>query len=372
MANTKHLILLCQGAKAWNEWRSKNPEIKPDLNGTNLRGASLSRTDLRGANLSKTNLSRTQALDTNFEEATFTGACIEDWNINSQTNLNNIICDYVFLKKNQQERRPSDPNKNFEPGEFTKLFQKALETVDLIFSEGIDWQAFLFSFEKLHVECGSDELAIQAIEKKSCGAFVIRVEIPSEANKAEIEKYIKQEYELAEKVLHDRYQQQLQLKNVEIDGYKRENTNLRGIVNLLGGRPINAIAMAESQSNPNTFTNNLQGAMIGNLANQLNDNARQQANQYNYAPEQKQNLAEAAKEIQQLLEQLSETYSTNTSREKNIVVGEAVDRIESNPKLKAKVLNALKAFGIETFKEAIDHPLVNILVATIEGWQEAE
>jgi metal-dependent amidase/aminoacylase/carboxypeptidase family protein len=85
---------------------------------------------------------------------------------------------------------------------------------------------------------------------------------------------------------------------------------------------------------------------------------------------EKQDLAEAAAEIQALLKQLSETYPTTTSREKNIVVGEAVDQIENNPTLKAKVINALKAGGTEAFKEAIDHPLINILVATIEGWQE--
>ena len=87
---------------------------------------------------------------------------------------------------------------------------------------------------------------------------------------------------------------------------------------------------------------------------------------------EKQNLADAAQEIQQLLEQLSETYPTTTSREKNIVVGEAVDRIEGNPPLKAKVINALKAGGTEAFKEAIEHPLVNILVATIEGWRDTK
>ena len=89
----------------------------------------------------------------------------------------------------------------------------------------------------------------------------------------------------------------------------------------------------------------------------------------NNEAEQK-NLADAAQEIQQLLEQLSQTYPTNTSKEKNIVVGEAVDKIEQNPRLKTKVINALKAGGIEAFQEAINHPLVNILMATIEGWQD--
>ncbi len=87
---------------------------------------------------------------------------------------------------------------------------------------------------------------------------------------------------------------------------------------------------------------------------------------------EQKNLVDAAQEIQQLLEQLSETYPTTTIKEKNTVVIEAVDQIESNPTLKAKVINALKAGGTEAFKEAIDHPLVNILVATIEGWQDAE
>ncbi len=85
---------------------------------------------------------------------------------------------------------------------------------------------------------------------------------------------------------------------------------------------------------------------------------------------EEQDLAEAAAKIQALLEQLSETYPTTTSKEKNIVVGEAVDQIENNPTLKSKVINALKAGGTEAFKEAVNHPLVNILLATIEGWQE--
>jgi hypothetical protein len=87
---------------------------------------------------------------------------------------------------------------------------------------------------------------------------------------------------------------------------------------------------------------------------------------------QQPNLAETAAEIQQLLDQLSSTYPTSTSKEKMAVVAEAVDRIESNPTFKARVVNALRSGGIEAFKEAIDRPLVNILVATIEGWQEAE
>ncbi|MGD1717422.1 hypothetical protein [Dapis sp. BLCC M172] len=44
-------------------------------------------------------------------------------------------------------------------------------------------------------------------------------------------------------------------------------------------------------------------------------------NQYNYSPEQKQNLAQAAAEIQQLLQQLSKPDYSETPAENAIVVG---------------------------------------------------
>jgi hypothetical protein len=54
------------------------------------------------------------------------------------------------------------------------------------------------------------------------------------------------------------------------------------------------------------------------------------------------------------------------------VVARAVDEIEKNPTRKARVVGALKAGGTEALKELVDHPLINILLAFIEGWQEAE
>ena len=41
--------------------------------------------------------------------------------------------------------------------------------------------------------------------------------------------------------------------------------------------------------------------------------------------------------------------------------------IRNNPTLKARVIGALKSGGKEAFKEAVDNPLVNVLIAIIEG-----
>ena len=194
MVNQKHYARLKKDVEAWNKWRANNLNIIPDLseadlsealseadliganltrsnlNGavltgakligtnltrTNLTRANLSGANLSGANLSGANLSRTQVLGTVLTNAKFTGACLEDWNINSATKLNDIDCQYIYLKSDKQERRPS--RGVFAVGEFTKLFQKVLERVDLISTDELDWEAFLLYCEEV----------LQAIENKS-------------------------------------------------------------------------------------------------------------------------------------------------------------------------------------------------------------
>lgn len=79
MANKKHLEIIEKGVVAWNEWRQKNPALKPDLSdsilseanlsGANLSGAYLSGASLGEADLSKANLSRADLQETDFFEA---------------------------------------------------------------------------------------------------------------------------------------------------------------------------------------------------------------------------------------------------------------------------------------------------------------
>jgi hypothetical protein len=61
-----------------------------------------------------------------------------------------VNCKFIYLLEypkpgtDDRERRPSSGE--FGPDEFTKLFQEAIDTVDLIFREGVDWRAFIYSF----------------------------------------------------------------------------------------------------------------------------------------------------------------------------------------------------------------------------------
>jgi hypothetical protein len=182
--------------------------------------AKLRDADLSGANLSRASLEIVNALGADFTGAILTGACIEDWHINSATKLDSVVCEYVYLKNNEQERRPSDPNRIFAPGEFTKLFQKVLETVDLIFADGIDWKAFFQSFQELQQQYFDEGLFIQAIEKKSSGAFVIRLEVDAAVDKAKIEREAKEKYKFAVQAIESKYEARLQLQGERIADFQ--------------------------------------------------------------------------------------------------------------------------------------------------------
>lgn len=224
--------------------------------GTNLRGAYLSRADftgayMRAANLSEADLTaaifgeanltaafliRTQALYTNFNKAKFTGACIQNWNINSATQLDDIICEHIYLQYHQEERRPI--NREFAPGEFSKLFQKVFATVDLIFLHGIEWQAFSLAWENFYTEMAGYEISIQAIEQRLDGAFVIRFKVPCETNKVQIEKALKLQYELALRDVDQKYSKQLQGQSDDIAIYRQQGANLMEIAKTMANRTI--------------------------------------------------------------------------------------------------------------------------------------
>lgn len=193
MANDEHLEILSKGVKIWNKWRLENPNITPDLRENDFWGGNLSRfnlrdadlcesnlcgcdlweadlrnarlyrtdlsnakfksTDLRSADIREANLCMATLYKCDFTEANLSGACLtysrmvdvnlrlanitgaytKYWLINSETNLDGVICEYVYLGEKTTERRPI--NGNFAPGEFARLYKKIIENTDLILSK---------------------------------------------------------------------------------------------------------------------------------------------------------------------------------------------------------------------------------------------
>jgi len=150
----------------------------------NLRGANLTSTDLKVTNLSNAdlqnaNLSNVQAIKTNFTNANLTGACIENWAITSETIFSDVVCSYIFLDITQKERKPASGN--FEEGDFAKLVNQSKNTLDFLFRNGIDPQAFDFALQQLKSKYPEDEISLRSVEDIGDGHRYIRLNIDPNA-----------------------------------------------------------------------------------------------------------------------------------------------------------------------------------------------
>jgi uncharacterized protein YjbI with pentapeptide repeats len=342
-----------------------------NLSGADLSGINLSNANLTNADLSNANLPRTQALGTNFQGAILTGACIEDWHINSNTQLEDIVCDYVYQKYRQQERRPYSGN--FQPGDFTRFYQRAIETFDLIFQDGIDWKSFAVTLQtlntarKLNIEGENNQLSVRAIEKWDDGSFVIRVDVPKSIDKAEIEAEFKQKYEIQLIAQAEQYRQQIQAKDLDIEWHRQQNTNLTNAIVTLASKPItlNNHFMPTNESKGNTYNQSNMG--IGHVSGgELKDNKI--AGTIYEAPNP--SLAHAAAEIRDLLTELEKSYPTTTTIEQMTIATEAIKRIEANPDQKKRIVNALKSGGVSAFEKVLDNPLGAFMKGALEGWEK--
>jgi uncharacterized protein YjbI with pentapeptide repeats len=111
MANEQHLKQLREALdkhdiSIWNNWRQENPQVRPDLSGSdlrrvdlkhaafdgvlltdaNLRGTDLSHADLHGSDLHRANLIRAHFNAANLAEADFSEADLSEANL-SEANL---------------------------------------------------------------------------------------------------------------------------------------------------------------------------------------------------------------------------------------------------------------------------------------------
>ncbi|MEM1253830.1 MAG: pentapeptide repeat-containing protein [Cyanobacteria bacterium P01_H01_bin.21] len=236
---------------------------KADLSRVNLIEANLNGYNFQEVNLSGANLSRAQALGTNFEGAILTGACLEDWNINNATKFEGAVCDYVYLKVEQQERRPREGT--FNLGEFAALFQQVVDTVDLIFVDGLDWQSFFASLQEIREQYAAADINIQAIEKKSSGAFVVRLEVSRSLDKAFLQQRLNTAY-------RENKQLRSQLLKTEgkLEGYKEQLDDFQQKVLKAMNNPTYDFTHAQFANG--FVAGNIEGNQIGGTINHYGPN----------------------------------------------------------------------------------------------------
>ena len=114
----------------------------------------------------------------------------------------------------------------------------------------------------------------------------------------------------------------------------------------------------------NSFSQNFHGnvyGVAGHVAGNQIINAQQQS------------LTSAAMEIQALLTQLAQDHPEGSLEEKQTLAKMELRRkVKEDPTLKDRLLNAIKAGGIETAKVLTNNPFVSIPLETVKGWLEAE
>jgi uncharacterized protein YjbI with pentapeptide repeats len=239
---------------------------KADLRGANLDGANLQRTNLRladlsqasfrYANLREANLTEINAVNADLSHATLTEACVENWNIDATTQLENIDCQYVYLLNNQKERRPSSGE--FQPGEFTKLFEEVFDTVDLIFRDGMDWKALMNTLKEVQVQNEDTPLQVQTIENKGDGVFIVKVHVPPDANKEKIHQELTEIYQI---------KAQLTAQDEQLKFLREQNTDLTEIIKI----------QAQNQTKVEISYNKQDHSQTINVGQDFNINATQES-----------------------------------------------------------------------------------------------
>lgn len=307
--------------------------------GVDLRGANLREVDLKSSDLSEVDLSeatleeacledailtKVQALGTNFNRASLTGACLEAWNIDHTTCLKEVECQYIFLlelpnKQGSRERRPHDPSQIFQPGDFEQLYQKAINVVQILLRNGINRQAFATAFQALMQE--NPEItfdSIQAIEKKG-NDVSLTLEVPETTNKAKIEQDFLKPYE-------DRIQQ-LEAANTEL---KLRVADLKDIALALANKTVinqavgHGTAMQENKDSSRKIE-------VGNIGRDFNpsgqalnlgemDISGSVSNTIDQLPSSAESNKVGIKELLSQLQQAIETTTELSTGEKTILL----------------------------------------------------
>lgn len=151
----------------------------------------------------------------------------------------------------------------------------------------------------------------------------------------------------------------MERKSVKLDNSSFQGNLVQG--NVEGNVEYKPVSESKSMSETSNYNNYGQAGAMG-------DGARSDNNKFvMQQSEQKQTLADAAKEIQQLLKQLEATNPTATETEKIAYVND-----ETTPSLKRRVVGALRSGGETAIEEFLDNSYFNVGKAIVKGWMKPE
>jgi uncharacterized protein YjbI with pentapeptide repeats len=191
--------------------------INTRLNGSNLQrcnlaGANLSKADLSGANLREADLSGTiliqaQLYRADLSGSMLTGACVQNWAISTDTNLDKIQCDYIYLTDSSsgdsKDRKPDSGI--FASGELKEFLSPIVKSyagsirhdlavsrcIDLFHRNQFQSEAVCMALRQLAEEFPAAGLGVRAIEGQGDGRVRIQLKISEKADRSIVSKRYK-------------------------------------------------------------------------------------------------------------------------------------------------------------------------------------
>jgi hypothetical protein len=262
-------------------------------------------------------------------------------------------------------RKPDNWKETFKDGDFADFIKPIVDTLDLYHNQDVDPRAIAISFKELAENHPEAELEIVAMEKRGGDKFLLRAATAPDANHSELNA----EYFATYNEIKALAEQELQAL------LKEKDNRIHSLENMIATALQRPSFYAETYHNQGdtmserkTEIGSLNLDNIGAIGSITGDNSGTfSGTQNTYHSEQRQTLAEAATEIQQLLKQLEQSNPSATEVEQKAFL-----TAEIPAKKRQRFVNALQEGGKELFKELMDNIYVNVAIAAIEGWQSAE
>ena len=220
-AKVRHLVINKDGReKEYNYLNLRELNLRDaNLQDASLIGTDLSDATLQNANLSGAKLAQAQLYQANLNEACLTGAYIESWGISTETKLEDIKCEYVYMRLQTKDdadpcRKPDNRKETFKPGDFADFISPIIKTLDLYQTQNIDPRQVAHKFKTLdlfHYE-GIDptaaaiavtqvannhpeaELEIIALEGKGKDKIRLQAKVTGDVNRSQLNQEYFQKY----------------------------------------------------------------------------------------------------------------------------------------------------------------------------------
>jgi hypothetical protein len=132
---------------------------------------------------------RAQLYRANLSAACFTGAYIQDWGISTETRLDHVVCDYIYMRLPSRDdpdpcRKPDNRAEVFQPGDFADFIAPILKTLDLYQQQHVDPRSVAKTYKTIDLfhhaglDPGAAALALQqlATQHPEAGIEVLTLE----------------------------------------------------------------------------------------------------------------------------------------------------------------------------------------------------